>query len=362
MNRCKKCILPENYTNISFNEEGICSHCTTDIKAIEYLGKDLLLDDINSFLKTKKGRNKNYDCIIPFSGGRDSSYILYYFSKVLKLRVVAFSVDNGFLPEQTITNIHKSAEICGAKLVLIKNDNLKKTFRYHMKAWMKKPTPALIGLMCTGCYYPIVKNLFKYAKLTKIPIIVWGESPFEHGSYKYDLLRTNSKNTNHYSFISGYLRQIMHNPRLFINPTCTIRQLKEYVNKFYIKRKTTNNKEGILFFSPFLKYIRWTEVEINRVLDEELKWKKNPDVEDKWRGDCNIALLKLWLYKELIGFNDKEPGLSSLVRDGQISREEALKRLEEECKVPDKIVKKVFEEYELDFNDMLRALKKYQES
>lgn len=357
MKRCVKCILPETYKGISFNEEGICNYCINS-KKIKYLGKESLLNEINSFLITKKDRNENYDCVIPFSGGQDSTYLLYYFVKVLKLRVVAYWANNGFVPEQTKKNIQKTMEILNVKLITIDNNHLKKCFKYHIESWISKPSPATIGLLCTGCYHPIISGLFRFVEKNNIPIIVWGVTPFEHGSYKYDLLKLNPKSSSHYSYILGYLQQMIKNPRLVINPTCLIEQMKEYFNTYYLKKITENNKKGILFLSPFLKYIRWREDEVSAVLENELKWKKNPDIETKWRGDCNIALLKLWLYKELIGYNDKEPGLSSLIRDGQINREEALRRLKEECEVPDMIVRKVLDENGIDFQKMKDAINK----
>jgi hypothetical protein len=104
MKRCTRCILPENYPGIIFNEEGICNYCIT-YKEREYLGGEALKEKIKASLETKSDRNDNYDCVLALSGGRDSTYLLYYLVKVLNLRVLAYFIDNGFIPEQTKQNV-----------------------------------------------------------------------------------------------------------------------------------------------------------------------------------------------------------------------------------------------------------------
>ena len=68
----------------------------------------------------KNNENRDYDCVLGFSGGRDSSYLLYYLVTVLNLRVLAFAVDNGFIPEQTITNVERISNLLNVDLVIEK--------------------------------------------------------------------------------------------------------------------------------------------------------------------------------------------------------------------------------------------------
>jgi predicted PP-loop superfamily ATPase len=101
MKRCANCILPHTYPGITFDESGTCNHCIT-YKERKYLGGDALKERIESFLKNVRGKSNSYDCVIGLSGGRDSSYLIYYLVKRLNLNVLAYSIDNGFIPEQTI--------------------------------------------------------------------------------------------------------------------------------------------------------------------------------------------------------------------------------------------------------------------
>ena len=70
---------------------------------------------------------------------------------------------------------------------------------------------------------------------------------------------------------------------------------------------------------------------------------KNSQTGSTWRGDCDIALLKSYLYKTLLGYNDKDDSLSDLIRDGQITREDALQKLESEQYISESAIKNIVE-------------------
>jgi hypothetical protein len=356
MKRCAKCILPENYPGITFNEEGVCNHCAT-YKERKYLGGEALKEKIMSFHKTEKVKNDNYDCLLALSGGRDSSYLLYYLVKVLNLRVLAYSVNNGFIPWQTKLNMKNMSDILNVKLVIEESDHLKKCIKHHVLSWIHRPSPAMVGLLCTGCRLDLATRIPNFARNNKIPVTISGSTPFEGFSFKERIMSINPNSRKTYSFILGYLSQILRNPRWILNPTCLITQGKEYYYRFY--RKTRRKRERIII-APFNSYIRWEEKEVGSRIENELKWKKNLNTESNWRGDCDIALLKLYLYQKTLGFNDKDEGLSHLIRDGQISRQEALKRVSTEREISKKVIKTIFDRLGLNYPDLKIALKKIQ--
>ena len=99
MNRCTNCILPANYPGIEFDDKGICQYCNKH-KETEYIGLEALVREIEAYNKEKKDRNKDYDCMIGFSGGRDSTYLLYLLSKKLGLKVLCYSADNSYVTDE----------------------------------------------------------------------------------------------------------------------------------------------------------------------------------------------------------------------------------------------------------------------
>ena len=53
----------------------------------------------------KEDLNQKYDCVVGVSGGRDSTFLLYYIKKILKLRPLAVHYDNGFDSDTSVSNI-----------------------------------------------------------------------------------------------------------------------------------------------------------------------------------------------------------------------------------------------------------------
>ena len=107
MKMCTKCVLPETYPGIEFNEDGVCNYCLS-YKKMEYKGKEALEQLVKTTRKNHKGE---YDCVMGVSGGRDSSYALYYLVKVLNLKVLAYTADHGYVPEPAKDNIKRQTDI-----------------------------------------------------------------------------------------------------------------------------------------------------------------------------------------------------------------------------------------------------------
>ena len=350
MIRCTHCILPGNYPGATFNTGGLCSFCS-EYEQRKYLGVEALKKDIDDFLKSKKDRNKDFDCVLGFSGGRDSSYLLYYLTKVLNLRAVAYSADHGFIPEYPEVIMKRVTDKLNVKLVIEKHDLLEKCVKHTVSSWMRKPSVSMIETLCTGCRVGANKNTVLYAKKNNIPLVFWGITPFEYPDYKYRLMKGGKS-----SYLMGYLSHIVKNPRWITSPSYLNVQAGEYLYLFHEKRML--KKSGILKIRPFMTYIRWVEKDIISTIEKEAGWEKNPDAGSTWRGDCYLAFVKLHMYKEIFGFNDKTMCLSNLIRDDQITRQEALDRLNEEEEIPDVAIKEFFEKIGVNYSDFEIALDK----
>ena len=210
MLRCKKCILPTNYPGIQFNNVDICNYCI-DHKEKKYFGKESLRNKILSHIQVNK--NRDYDCLIAFSGGRDSTYLLYYFVTVLELKVLAYTVDNGFLPETTIKNIKMISKLLNVDHIIYKRDYLKRTLRHSILSFFTSPSVAMVGFLCTGCKLALEKVPYDILCKYNIPVKVSGGTPFEGRGYKTDILRFNINNKNNTSLVLGYLSEISKNLR-----------------------------------------------------------------------------------------------------------------------------------------------------
>ena len=199
------------------------------------------------------------------------------------------------------------------------------------------------------------RGIINFAHENNIPVIILGGGiPFESVKYRENLLKINPKGGK-LSRLAGYLYQIIKNPKWIMNFTYIITQFFEYFYFFYPKMVYEN--QGLYRIYPFHNYIRWEEKEVISTIKNNLNWQKNPISDPTWRTDCDIASLKLYAYKKIFRFNDKVDGLSHLIRDDQISREKAIKRLTEE-NIPDKAIIPIFTRLGLKYSDFNLCIKK----
>ena len=359
MVRCINCILPENYPGVDFDEKGCCFYCR-DHKTPEFIqgnNEDELMRVVDEY----RGKGQKYDCIVAFSGGRDSSYTLWYTVKKLKLKVLACLMDNGMVPDHTLQNVKNAVKILNADLHIKKYDYLVKNLRHIIKSWMAKPTVGMISIICTGCAYGRRAGLPIVAKKFKVPMmVVGGGEPQLSFAERYLSL---GKNPGRFSLIAGFALEVFKNPRYIIKPSCLNVMSLEFAYRFlerYIIRFKNNQYPRIKVFPH--KYIGWNEQEMLNVITSQLDWQKSEYSEGSWRSDCKLALFKNYLYDKTVGFNKHDDLFSGMIRNGLISREDALLRLKKEKDVKEEFVVNLFDELELDYNKLKTALKNFNSS
>jgi len=319
MKRCSKCILPEVYPNITFDDNGECNFCKNHQK-IQYLGSSKLEEELKKY-KTGKGK---YDCLVPISGGKDSTYVLYKLCKEFKMRVLAFNYDNCLTHPQAQENVRNIADSLGVDLVTKRNEKQKKYLTINLNAYLRKPSVGMVPMLCTGCRYGIIGNACNVAKKYKIPMIVIGWSPIEDTPFKEEYL----KNING-SVTGGLLRNLLTNLS-YIRPGNMIACVKDYYHNYqHVKDWNIVLKmlhPGVTLIQ-FYDYITHNPDKIQNILEKEVGWKA-PDKKDSWQWDCKIKLLQNYFYGKDANFTATDAYLSAIVREGFISREEALKRLD----------------------------------
>jgi hypothetical protein len=362
MKYCSKCILPDNYPGIEFNENGVCNYCTTyetkDSKGIDKLDK--LLNSI------PQSRKNAYDCLVGISGGRDSAYTLYYLVKKYGLRVLAYSADNGFVPEMAKTSMRNMTEILGVDLVLEKHNLMTNCIRSNLISWISYPSLSMIPMMCCGCRLGMFRGLLRQAKKHNIRLIALGSgnaveiSHFKKAFLKINPLGRMVRNKGRMSILLGLFYEAFRNPRYFLNLKASYIYLLEYLYFFLFEgmQKIFYPKQKTLLLYD---YVEWNEDEIMRTIKHELKWKTYSDGTSAWRSDCTISFLKNYLLREMAGFNEKTELLCNMIREGMISRGEAELRLVSANEMPEDIIQKTLEEIGLDTSQVYRVLDRKRE-
>ncbi len=109
--RCTRCLLTANQPGIHFDSQGVCNVCR------EY---ESYADHVKNYFRTQAGLAQlfathkqpgaKYDCLLLFSGGKDSTYALYRLID-MGLKVLTFTFDNGFISPAAFENIHRTTSL-----------------------------------------------------------------------------------------------------------------------------------------------------------------------------------------------------------------------------------------------------------
>jgi hypothetical protein len=179
MKLCTRCVLPETFPGIKFDEHGVCNHCRmapSDERNDK--GRHDAEARFAALIQEHKGRGC-YDVIVGYSGGKDSTYSLKVF-KELGLRTLAVTYDNGFLPDGTLRNIRNVVEHLGIDHQLVKPrfDVLAKVFRRAAeKPLFGAKAAERAADMCTACIAFVKFGILRLAIEMEVPFIGYGWSP-----------------------------------------------------------------------------------------------------------------------------------------------------------------------------------------
>lgn len=120
--RCKNCFMPKRAWEWNDDEGNSCAYCTPTEKQEVVFPDDMLNDNGNSsvsdLVETIKRQNTGrHDCLISLTGGRDSSYALYYAKEILGLNPIAFNFDTGFVTDIARENMRNITDSLGVDFI-----------------------------------------------------------------------------------------------------------------------------------------------------------------------------------------------------------------------------------------------------
>jgi glucosamine--fructose-6-phosphate aminotransferase (isomerizing) len=323
LRRCSRCVLPETFPFIEFDRDGVCNYCHGYKKMI-VKGEDAL----ESLVAPYRSRDGSPDCIVAFSGGRDSSYGLHYLKTVLRMNPVAFTYDWGLITDLARRN---QARICGRlgiEHILISADIAAKraNVRRNIRAWLKKPDLGMVPLFMAGD-----KQFFHYANLLKrrfgVQSMVFAVNPLEKTGFKTGFCGVNeSKGGMYFDFSlmkklrlsAYYLRQYLRNPA-YLNSSL-LDTAWAFSSSFFISH------EYLMLF----EYIRWDEEQINSTLRGEYDWELATDTDSTWRIGDGTASFYNYIYYVVAGFTENDTFRSNQIREGAMTREQALRLVDKE--------------------------------
>lgn len=179
LKRCTKCLLPETHETIMFDEAGVCNICRQNEFKNEKINWEARKKELDELIEQHRGKY-DYDCIVPFSGGKDSTWTLYYLMKEYKLKPLVVRFDHGFLRPNLNESTTRVLRNLGADFHTF-TPNWKVVQKLMLQSFLEK------GDFCWHCHTGIFSYPMWAALRHKVPLIFWGEPSAEYTSYfSYD--------------------------------------------------------------------------------------------------------------------------------------------------------------------------------
>ncbi|MCH6236622.1 N-acetyl sugar amidotransferase [Cognataquiflexum rubidum] len=314
---CTNCVMDTTDSKITFDSEGVCDHCNTFYKDIQpYWHTDekgrKALQEIIDKIK-KEGKGKEFDCLMGMSGGIDSSYLLYVMKEKFGLRPLVFHVDAGWNSQIAVNNIERLVDGLGLDLYteVINWEEIKDL----QLAFFKSGVPH-IDVPQDHAFFA---TMYKFASKHNIKYILTG------GNYSTECVR-NPLEWMYYQSDSIQLRDIYKKHgrgKLKDYPVTNILWHKVYLP--YIKR--------IKLIRP-LDYVPYNKDEAMQLLVDKFGYQKYP--QKHFESRFTRFYESYWLPRKF-GFDTRKVQFSSLILTGQMTREEALKKLSEPAFDPETI-------------------------
>ncbi|MFH0920121.1 MAG: N-acetyl sugar amidotransferase, partial [Fibrobacterota bacterium] len=162
---CVRCCMPETQEGLKFDEMGICQACQSSEQKIhiDWAMRERELVKIFNEAKSKAGNN--YDCIVPISGGKDSTFQLHVLVNVYKMKPLAVTFNHNWFSETGWYNLQNSLEV-------FKLDHMMFTPNRDLVNRIAKRSLGGIGDTCWHCHAGCGAYPLHVATKFKIPLLV----------------------------------------------------------------------------------------------------------------------------------------------------------------------------------------------
>lgn len=310
----------ETQDMISFDEAGVCATC----HQIEYKNNKIDWEErekeLVRVLDEYRGKGL-YDCIIPFSGGKDSTYQAYILAKKYKLKPLLVNFDHGFYRPKTLANTERTIKKLGIAYMKFKPDW--QVVKKLMRESLERKGDIMWHSHCGIYAYPM-----HIAVKFKIPLIIWGEPTSEYVSYySYeDDEQVDEKRFNRVVNLGINAEDMVG----MLDGSVTLRDLFPYTYPNLKDLKDIGYRSICLG-----NYIPWDTKKQSELINKEIGWEGDyvegipyerywyEKVEDAFQG---IQDYLKWIKRGM----SRMTHLASIdIRNGRMTRDEGLKFIEQ---------------------------------
>ncbi len=349
--RCTRCILPETMPYIQFDEAGVCNYC----HHYKPRNRPRPVEELFNLVEPFRRANGD-DCIVPFSGGRDSCYGLHLIAKELKMKPITYTYDWGMVTDLGRRNISRMSAELGIENIIVADDIAKKRHNIAMNlaAWLKSPHLGMVSILTAGD-----KHFFQHVETVKqqtgISLNLWGVNPLEVTHFKAGFLGVPPDFAEERVYSHGALKQLryqwlrfkaMSQSPGYFNSSLWDTLSGEYYRSF-------NEKTD---YYHIFDYWRWDEKIIDDILINQYDWEIAPDTNTTWRIGDGTAAIYNYIYYTVAGFTEHDTFRSNQIREGDLTREDALALVQDENQPRYPNIKWYLDAIGMDFNKVIPVI------
>ncbi|MGI2027323.1 N-acetyl sugar amidotransferase [Endozoicomonas acroporae] len=304
---CSRCVMDTTDPEINFNEKGVCNHCLQfEITAKNSWfpgpeGKQYLTSLISKI--KSDGQNQEYDCILGLSGGVDSAYLALKL-KDWGLKPLVVHVDAGWNSELAVANIETLVKYCNYDLHthVVDWEDMRDLHLSYLQAGVANQDVPQDHIFFASLYHFATQNNIRYVisggNLATEGIFpsAWHGSAMDAINLKAIHQRFGKRKLSNYKTISFF--------------EC-------YIWFPLIKRMRTVRP---------LNYMHYHKAEALQELQDTVGYKPYAR---KHGESLFTKLFQNYYLPEKFGYDKRRPHLSSLIVSGQMTRKEALEKMDE---------------------------------
>jgi hypothetical protein len=322
MKICSRCVLPGTYPGISFDSEGVCNFCRIyDTQAREKSHRDFAhQEELKECLKKFRSPGNKYDVLVPLSGGVDSCFTLIRIVETFQLKPLVFHSDHGWDDPEATRNVEKLCKELDVDLIIRKNEIkfMRKLFKYFLESAEPVVSP------CHACGNMLYLNGLELADRFDIPLVVNGYSKGQ-AAMMHDI----GKAADWYGKMNDIILDTgdMEFFEAFNQKWQMLKKQIIYQTKTDLEKELEPGK--ILFIPLFVfKFYKTDKEELQKICRDRFDWKPLKTGYPARTTNCEMIWLNSYRDMKIRGYTHYHDEYSTLIRTGDITREQALADLE----------------------------------
>ncbi|MFB3926301.1 MAG: hypothetical protein ACE14T_09625 [Syntrophales bacterium] len=315
MKTCTRCLLPGNFPSVRYDSNGVCNYCRfyQDFERRKDEGQSVYLEKMEKLIERHRNRG-DYDILMAYSGGKDSTYALDLFKNRFHLRVLALTFDHGFVSSRAMRNITTVIERLGIDHITFKPsfEMLKRIFVLSIQRNIfTTKTIERASTICTSCMNFVKLITIKTALEKRIPFLGFGWSPGQ-APIQSSVMKNNP----------GFIRSMQ---KAIFDPL--FEAMGEDISPYFLTERHFDEESFFPYNLHPLAFMKYDEEAIYRRI-RQLGWIP-PDDTDPNSTNCLMNAFANRVHLEKYGFHPYVFEISGHIRMGIITREEGLRRLNE---------------------------------